>query len=166
MTLKEKLLLDMRTAMKQRDSFRKSVLTMVRAAVLQIEKDKRTELDDRCVIEVIAKEVKSRKEALKMFKQGGRQDLVDKNEKEIEILSEYLPPQLSEDEIRAAIKKAIERTGAESMRTWQGVSALCGWTVRTGTVNRWLRNYYNSHSRPGTNPGLGAHLYVKYCVKC
>ncbi|MGI6704459.1 MAG: GatB/YqeY domain-containing protein [Clostridia bacterium] len=143
MTLKEKLLLDMRTAMKQRDSFRKSVLTMVRAAVLQIEKDKRTELDDRGVIEVIAKEVKSRKEALKMFKQGGRQDLVDKNEKEIEILSEYLPPQLSEDEIRAAIKKAIERTGAESMKDMGKVMSavmpdLKG-SADGGTVNRLVK---------------------------
>lgn len=143
MTLKEKLLLDMRTAMKQRDSFRKSVLTMVRAAVLQIEKDKRTELDDRGVIEVIAKEVKSRKEALKMFKQGGRQDLVDKNEKEIEILSEYLPPQLSEDEIRAAIKKAIERTGAESMKDMGKVMSAVMPDLKGradgGTVNRLVK---------------------------
>ncbi|HQA48369.1 MAG TPA: GatB/YqeY domain-containing protein, partial [Bacillota bacterium] len=76
MTLKDRLLSDMRTAMKQKDTVRKTVLSMARAAILQLEKDKRTELDDQGVMEVIAKEIKSRKEALEMFKQGGRQDLV------------------------------------------------------------------------------------------
>jgi hypothetical protein len=116
MTLKDRLLSDMRTAMKERDSFRKSVLSMVRAAILQIEKDKRTELDDRDVIEVLAKEVKSRREAIEMFRQGERQDLIDKNEKEIEILGEYLPPQLSEAEIKEIIIDAINQTGAASFK--------------------------------------------------
>lgn len=116
MTLKERLLSDMRTAMKQKDTVRKTVLSMARAAILQLEKDKRTELDDQGVMEVIAKEIKSRKEALEMFKQGGRQDLVEKNEKEIEILGEYLPPQLSESEIREIIKEAIEKVGAAGMK--------------------------------------------------
>ena len=116
MTLKERLLSDMRAAMKDKDTVRKTVLSMARAAILQVEKDKRTELDDQGVMEVITKEIKSRKEALEMFKQGGRQDLVEKNEKEIEILSEYLPPQLSESEIREIIKEAIERVGAAGMK--------------------------------------------------
>ena len=116
MTLKDRLLSDMRTAMKERASFKKSVISMVRAAVLQIEKDKRTQLDDQGVIEVIAKEVKSRKEAIEMFRQGGRQDLIDKNEKEIEILSEYLPPQLSEAEIKEIIEDAVNKTGAAGLK--------------------------------------------------
>ena len=116
MTLKERLLSDMRAAMKDKDTVRKTVLSMARAAILQVEKDKRTELDDQGVMEVITKEIKSRKEALEMFKQGGRQGLVEKNEKEIEILSEYLPPQLSESEIREIIKEAIERVGAAGMK--------------------------------------------------
>jgi hypothetical protein len=116
MTLKDRLLSDMRTAMKERASLKKSVISMVRAAVLQIEKDKRTQLDDQGVIEVIAKEVKSRKEAIEMFRQGGRQDLIDKNEKEIEILSEYLPPQLSEAEIKEIIEDAVNKTGAAGLK--------------------------------------------------
>ena len=116
MPLKERLLSDMGAAMKDKDTVRKTVLSMARAAILQVEKDKRTELDDQGVMEVITKEIKSRKEALEMFKQGGRQDLVEKNEKEIEILSEYLPPQLSESEIREIIKEAIERVGAAGMK--------------------------------------------------
>jgi hypothetical protein len=116
MTLKDRLLSDMRTAMKERASFKKSVISMVRAAVLQIEKDKKTQLNDQGVIEVIAKEVKSRKEAIEMFRQGGRQDLIDKNEKEIEILSEYLPPQLSEAEIKEIIEDAVNKTGAAGLK--------------------------------------------------
>jgi len=116
MTLKDRLLSDMRTAMKERASFKKSVISMVRAAVLQIEKDKKTQLNDQGVIEVIAKEVKSRKEAIEMFRQGGRQDLIDKNEKEIEILSEYLPPQLSEAEIKVIIEDAVNKTGAAGLK--------------------------------------------------
>lgn len=143
MTLKERLLSDMRTAMKERDSFRKSVLTMARAAVLQIEKDKRTQLDDRGVIEIIAREVKSRKDAMEMFKQGERQDLVDKNQKEIEILREYLPPQLSEDEIRVLVKQAIERTGAGSIKDMGKVMGAVMPDLKGradgGTVNRLVK---------------------------
>ncbi|HOO11730.1 MAG TPA: GatB/YqeY domain-containing protein [Bacillota bacterium] len=123
MTLKERLLFDMRTAMKQKDAVRKTVLSMARAAILQWEKDKRTELDDQGVMEVIAKEIKSRKEALEMFKQGGRQDLVEKNEKEIKILGEYLPPQLSESEIRTIIKETIEKVSAAGMKDMGKVMA-------------------------------------------
>lgn len=123
MTLKERLLFDMRTAMKQKDAVRKTVLSMARAAILQWEKDKRTELDDQGVMEVIAKEIKSRKEALEMFKQGGRQDLVEQNEKEIKILGEYLPPQLSESEIRTIIKETIEKVSAAGMKDMGKVMA-------------------------------------------
>ncbi len=124
MALKDRLLEDMRAAMKAKDSLRKNVLTMVRAAILQIEKDKRIELDDKDVIGVIAKEVKSRKEAIELFKQGGRQDLVQKNEDEIEILTGYLPPQLSESEIRESVQRAVERVGAESMKDMGKVMAV------------------------------------------
>ncbi|HZX47041.1 MAG TPA: GatB/YqeY domain-containing protein [Clostridia bacterium] len=143
MTLKERLLSDMRTAMKQKDTVRKTVLSMARAAILQLEKDKRTELDDQGVMEVIVKEIKSRKEALEMFKQGGRQDLVEKNEKEIEILGEYLPPQLSESEIRKIIKEAIEKVSAAGMKDMGKVMGAVMPQVRGraegGTVNKLVK---------------------------
>jgi uncharacterized protein YqeY len=143
MSLKDRLLSDMRTAMKQRDSERKSVLSMARAAVLQIEKDKKIELDDQGVIEVIAKEIKSRREAIELFKQGGRQDLVDKNEREIEILSEYLPPQLSEAEIRKLIQEIIAKTGAAGMKDMGKVMGAVMPQVKGkadgGTVNRLVK---------------------------
>jgi uncharacterized protein YqeY len=143
MTLKDRLLSDMRTAMKQKDTVRKTVLSMARAAILQLEKDKRTELDDQGVMEVIAKEIKSRKEALEMFKQGGRQDLVEQNEKEIEILGEYLPPQLSESEIREIIKETIEKVGAAGMKDMGKVMGAVMPQVKGraegGTVNRLVK---------------------------
>lgn len=143
MTLKERLLSDMRTAMKQKDTVRKTVLSMARAAILQLEKDKRTELDDQGVMEVIAKEIKSRKEALEMFKQGGRQDLVEQNEKEIEILGEYLPPQLSESEIREIIRETIEKVGAAGMKDMGKVMGAVMPQVKGraegGTVNRLVK---------------------------
>src|SRR5690554_5858062 len=154
MTLKDRLLSDMRTAMKQKDTVRKTVLSMARAAILQLEKDKRTELDDQGVMEVIAKEIKSRKEALEMFKQGGRQDLVEKNEKEIEILGEYLPPQLSESEIREIIKEAIEKVGAAGMKDMGKVMGAVMPQVKGraegGTVNRLRSEEHTSElqSRP------------------
>ena len=143
MTLKDRLLSDMRTAMKQKDTVRKTVLSMARAAILQLEKDKRTELDDQGVMEVIAKEIKSRKEALEMFKQGGRQDLVEQNEKEIEILGEYLPPQLSESEIREIIRETIEKVGAAGMKDMGKVMGAVMPQVKGraegGTVNRMVK---------------------------
>jgi uncharacterized protein YqeY len=143
MSLKDRLLSDMRTAMKERDTERKSVLSMARAAVLQIEKDKRIDMDDQGVIEVIAKEIKSRKEAIELFKQGGRQDLVDKNEKEIEILGEYLPPQLSEAEIRSVIEEIIAKTGAAGMKDMGKVMGAVMPQLKGradgGTVNRLVK---------------------------
>ncbi len=145
MTLKDRLLKDMRTAMKAKDFLRKDVLTMVRAALLQIEKDKRIELDDKGVLEVIAKEVKSRREAIELFKQGGRQDLVQKNEHEIEILTGYLPPQLSEQEVRDAVQRAIERTGAESMKDMGKVMSVLMQELRGsvdgGTVSKVVKEF-------------------------
>ena len=116
MSLKNRLLEDMRSAMKARDSFRKNILSMARAAILQAEKDQMVELDDEGVIQVLSKEVKLRKEALEEFKKAGRQDLVEKNQKEIEILQEYLPQQLSEEEIEELVRETIEQVGANSMK--------------------------------------------------
>jgi len=116
MSLKETLLQDMKTAMKEKDDITKDTIQMVRAAVLQIEKDKKVSLDDDGVIEVIAKEIKSKKDALPDFERSGRQDLIDKLNKEINILLKYLPEQLSENEIEEIVKSAIKETGASSAR--------------------------------------------------
>ena len=95
---------------------RKNTVQLVRAAILQKEKDQHITLDDEGILDVIAKEVKSRRDSLVEFEKGGRQDLVDAANRELEVLLGYLPRQLSPEEIEALVKEAIAETGAESMR--------------------------------------------------
>jgi len=116
MSLKEVLQQDLKAAMKDKDSIRKSVITMTRAAVLQIEKDKKIELDDEGVIEVIARGVKQRKDSIPEFEKGNRLDLVENIQKEIDILMAYLPQQLSEDEVSRIVADTIIEVGAQSAR--------------------------------------------------
>lgn len=116
MSLKDKLLDDMKTAMKDKDAIRKNTVQMVRAAVLQVEKDNKVTLDDEGIIDVIAKEVKKRRDAVPEFEKGGRQDLVDSLKLEIDILMQYLPQQLTEEELEVIVRKAIEDTGATSAK--------------------------------------------------
>jgi uncharacterized protein len=116
MSLKEKLLDDMKIAMRDKNSIKKNTVQMVRAAVLQIEKDSKVTLDDDGVIEVIAKEVKKRRDSEPIYEKSGRQDLVDDLNAEIEILLDYLPKQLTETELEEIVKQSIEETGASSAR--------------------------------------------------
>ncbi|MDI3508520.1 MAG: uncharacterized protein PWP48_904 [Clostridiales bacterium] len=116
MSLKEQLLKDMQSAMKSRDNLRKTTISMARAAILQVEKDKQIQLDDDGVIDVLAKEIKSRKDAIPEFERGNRPDLVQKLEAEIAILNEYMPKQLSPEEINRLIDDAIEEVNAQSVK--------------------------------------------------
>lgn len=114
--LKEKLLNDLKEAMKEKDLVRKNTVQMIRSAILQIEKDKSIEVTDNQIVEIIAKESKKRKDAAKDFEKSGREDLIRQNNEEIEILSKYLPKQLSIDEIQSIVKKIIIKTGATSIK--------------------------------------------------
>ncbi|MCR5186996.1 MAG: GatB/YqeY domain-containing protein [Clostridia bacterium] len=114
--LKDNLMNDLKEAMKDKDEIKKNTVQMVRAAILQIEKDKGIKVEDDKIIEIIAKEVKGKKDALNDFTRGGRQDLVDQTNKEIEILQKYLPKQLSIEEIEEIIKKVVADVGATSMK--------------------------------------------------
>lgn len=116
MSLKENLLQDMKEAMKNKDTIRKNTIQLVRGGVLQIEKDKKVELDDEGVLEVISKELKKRRDSLPDFERSGRMDLVDDLNKEIEILLAYLPEQLSESEIKNIVEEAINEVGATTMK--------------------------------------------------
>lgn len=89
---------------------------MVRAGILQIEKDKKIELNDDGVIEVVAKELKKCYDVLPDYERSGRKDLIEELEKKIEILKSYLPEQLTEDEIKKIVSEAIDETGAQSMK--------------------------------------------------
>ena len=114
--LKEKLMEDLKNSMKNKDEIRKNTVQMVRAAILQIEKDKGIKVEDDKILEIIAKEVKSKKDALKDFEKANREDLIKQTNTEIEILQEYLPQQLSRDEIKAELEKIISKLGATTMK--------------------------------------------------
>lgn len=116
MSLKERLLEDMKVAMREKDTIRKNAIQMARSAVLQVEKDNLTTLDDDGVIDVVAKEVKKRRDSLPEYEKSGRQDLVDSLKTEIEVLMQYLPQQLTEEELEVIVRQAIQDTGASSAR--------------------------------------------------
>ncbi len=114
--LKEKLMNDLKDAMKEKNINKKNAIQMVRTAILQIEKDKGIEVEDAKILEIIAKEVKTRKDSIAEFEKGGREDLVNQAKEEIETLSVYLPKQLSIEEIKEKVSAIIERIGATSMK--------------------------------------------------
>ena len=101
--------------MKAKDGTRVSVLRFLMASIKGREKDKKEALEEEEVLSEIHSSAKRRKESLEAFREGGRQDLVDKEAAELVILEEYLPEQLSEDEIRSAVLETVAEVGAESM---------------------------------------------------
>ena len=116
MSLKEILAEDLKSAMKDKDTVRKNTVQMVRAAVLQIEKDKKITLDDEGVLEVIAKQLKQRKDSLPDYEKSGRDDLIAELKAEIDVLMKYLPEQLTKEELEVIVKEAVAQTGASSMK--------------------------------------------------
>ncbi|MEV2463522.1 GatB/YqeY domain-containing protein [Paenibacillus larvae] len=114
MSLSERLNEDMKQAMKSQDKFKLSVIRMVKASIKNLEIDQHKTLDDNEVLDVLSREIKQRKDSLQEFKQAGRDDLVQKLEAEIAILMEYMPQQLSEDEIKVIVQQTIQEVGATS----------------------------------------------------
>ena len=114
MTLKEQLDADFKDAMKKRETVRKETISFVRAAIKQYEVDNREEIDDAGVAAILAKQVKMRKDALADFESAGRTDLVDAYNAEIQVLMEYMPKQLTEDEIMDIIKETAAQAGIEA----------------------------------------------------
>jgi uncharacterized protein len=123
MSLKERLQEDWKQALKSKNKLRVDTVSMAKAAILQVEKSDGSKLDDEQIIDVLAREVKMRREALLEFEKGNRQDLVDKTNEEIEILLEYLPQQLSEEEIAEFVRMAVNELGANSIRDMGKVMA-------------------------------------------
>ena len=123
MSLKDKLLQDLKEAMKEKDTVRKNTVQLVRSGILQIEKDKKIELDDEGVLDVISKELKKRRDSMLDYVKSGRQDLIDNLNKEIEVLLTYLPKQLTEDEIKVIVEEVVKETGAATMKDMGKVMA-------------------------------------------
>ena len=115
-SIKDGLTSDLKQAMKAGDNARRSVIRMVMAAIKNAEIAKRGDLEESEVLGVIAKEARQRQESIDAFKQGNRQDLVDKEETELAILQEYLPKQATREEIVSAARTAIAEVGAQGPR--------------------------------------------------
>ena len=141
MSLKETLLQDLKAAMKDKDTIRKNTIQLVRAGVLQIEKDNHVELDDDGVLDVIAKELKKRRDSLPEFEKSGRKDLIDNLNREIEILLGYLPEQLTEDEIQKIVEETIAETGATTMKDMGKVMGAVSSKVKGRADNRVVSGY-------------------------
>lgn len=115
----EKITKDYIQAIKNRDSLRTAVLSYIKSAIKYREienRGKEKELTDNDVIDIINKEVKKREESVEMYRQGGREDLASKEEKEMKILKEYLPSRMSEEEIKESVKKIIEKFGTTNKK--------------------------------------------------
>lgn len=115
MSLKQQINEDMKNAMKARESDKLSVIRMLLAAMKQVEVDERIELDDNRIIAITTKMIKQRQDSEKIYRDAKRDDMADKEAFEISVLKDYLPEQLSEEKITAAIVDAIGKTGANGM---------------------------------------------------
>jgi uncharacterized protein YqeY len=115
-SLSERLQAAMTAAIRERDELRRETLRMAVAAAHLAQKEARRPLTDEEVVSVVARQVKSRRESVEAYERAGRNDLADKERAEIEVLTEFLPQQLSEDELRDMVQAAIEESGASSAR--------------------------------------------------
>ncbi len=115
MSLKQQINEDMKTAMRAKDAARLSVIRMLMAAMKQVEVDERIELDDARIVTVTTKMVKQRQDSERIYREAQRDDMADKEAAEIVVLQAYLPQQMNEADIRAAVAAAIEKTGAAGM---------------------------------------------------
>jgi hypothetical protein len=117
MSLEDKISQDYVRAMKARDSFTSSVLSFLRAQIKNVKVDKRLEtIPDEDVISVIKKQAKQRQDSIAQFKAGGRMDLAQKEEKELVILKNYLPPEMSRDQLKNIVEEVIRASGAASIK--------------------------------------------------
>lgn len=116
MSLKDRITEDMKAAMRAKDTPRLETIRMLRAAIQRREVDEQTTLDDDGVLAVIEKQIKQARDSIEQFRAGNRDDLADKEQVSVDILSEYLPEPLGDDELDALIREAITDTGAASMK--------------------------------------------------
>ncbi|MDB3869256.1 GatB/YqeY domain-containing protein [Candidatus Thioglobus sp.] len=143
-TLKTRVTNDMKLAMKAKDKAALKAIRMILGAIKQREVDERIELDDAQVLSVIQKMVKQRKDSISQFKDAGRTDLVDVEEAELLIINNYMPEQLSDEEVSAAVDKAIADSGASSMQDMGKLMGLLKSQLEgkadMGAVSRLIRS--------------------------
>ncbi|AQW81553.1 GatB/YqeY domain-containing protein [Campylobacter pinnipediorum] len=115
MTIREQILDDIKVAMKEKDEFKRDTLRTLNAALKQVEVDNRVELTDDVVLPLLQKEIKKRNDAKELFLKGEREDLAQKEQNEMDIISKYLPAQLSDDELKDKLREIITEVGACSI---------------------------------------------------
>lgn len=114
--VKAKLQEDLKVAMKEKDQFKRDTIRFLMSAIKQVEVDERKTLSDDDIYKIIQKSVKQREEAVKQYREAGRDDLADKEEKEALLLKSYLPEQLDEEALRKIVAETIAESGATSMK--------------------------------------------------
>lgn len=115
MSIKERLNADLKTAMKENDIFKRDTIRLLNAALKQVEVDKRVTLSNDEVIKILLNAKKQRLDSIEAYKNASRDDLVAKEQRELDIILQYLPKQLDDDELKAKIKEIIESLGASGM---------------------------------------------------
>ncbi len=135
---------DLKQAMLDKNDLVRDTIRMFLSEVQRFEIDNKEEVDDAKALQIINKMIKQRNDSISQFKEGGREDLADKEQKEVEILSKYKPEQLSEEEIAEKVKSAIQESGAESMQDIGKVmgilkSALAG-SADMGLVSKIVKD--------------------------
>lgn len=114
-TLIERIKEDVKTAMREKEAFKRDTLRTLQGAIKQVEVDERRELSDADVEKILQKQIKQRQDAIEQYKAGGRQELADKELAEIAVIETYLPKQLSDGELEAALKAIIARVADKAM---------------------------------------------------
>lgn len=146
--MKEKILIDLKNAMKNQNRELLSVVRMVKGAIQMEEIKVKHELSDEEVITIIGREIKTRKESIKEFEKGGRQDLIDKTSREVEILSKYMPAQMSEEEIIKVIDEVFAKVnpaGPSDMGKIMGtIAPLVKGKADLGLVNTKIKEKLNA----------------------
>ena len=143
MSLTDSLQEDMKTAMRGGDVLRRDTLRMVISAAQMAAKDKRAPLTDQEATDVIAREVKKRRESIEAFDKAGRDDLAAQERSEIELLAPYLPEQLSENELRALVAQAVTDSGATSVRDMGKVMGMLMPQVKGRADGKQVRGLVN-----------------------
>ncbi len=116
MSIRERLEADITAAMRSRNQQRLDALRYLKSAINRVEIDRRITLDDAGVTDVVVRQVKDRRDSIRMFEEGNRPDLVAKESADLVVLEEYLPPQMSDDELTQLVQEVIRQVGAETIR--------------------------------------------------
>ena len=145
--MKERILNDLKDAMKNKDKEKLSVIRMVKGAIQLEEIKKKKELTDDDIVGIIAKQIKTRKESIAEFEKGGRDDLIEATKAEIKILDEYMPEQMSEEEVLNVIEEAFKEVNPTSIKDMGKLMGIISPKVRgkadLGSVNKIIREKLN-----------------------